>query len=199
VRYLLLFPLAAITANAQPFSFGVKGGIPLTQYVDASGPYQTITNPYIVGLTAEVRLPFGLSLEADGLYRHLNYTFDFCTLGTCEQSKTTGNDWEFPVLAKYRLPLGARLRPFADTGIAWDTLSGLRQTTVNDDIFGFITSVTSTSHPMELTQRTTAGFVIGGGIDVHMLAFHISPEVRYTRWASQQLGYLSPRGDYVLA
>jgi len=28
------------------------------------------------------------------------------------------------------------------------------------------------------------GFVIGAGIDVHALVIHISPEIRYTRWAS---------------
>src|SRR5450759_4324649 len=58
----LLFFLAA-SAFSQPFSFGVKGGVPMTDFVSAVRAQNinasTTTNRYIVGLTGEARLPFG--------------------------------------------------------------------------------------------------------------------------------------------
>ena len=44
-------------------------------------------------------------------------SFDFGS----HRGKTTGNDWEFPLLAKYRFHLKA-VRPYVDAGIAWETL-----------------------------------------------------------------------------
>jgi opacity protein-like surface antigen len=55
-----------------------------------------------------------------------------------------------------------------------------------------ITSTTTTSNPPELHKKTTTGFVVGAGLDVHVLVIHISPEVRYTRWGAQH--FLSPNG-----
>ena len=62
--------------------------------------------------------PFGLGVELDALYRHLNYA--------SSSAATTANAWEFPLLAKYRFkaPL---VRPFVDAGVAWDTLEGIKQ------------------------------------------------------------------------
>ncbi len=73
---LLLFTSAA--AFSQPFSFGIKGGLPMTDFVDAvNGQNFTAsayTNRYIIGPTAELRLPFGLGVEFDVLYRHFGYS-----------------------------------------------------------------------------------------------------------------------------
>ena len=44
---------------------------------------------------------------------------------------------------------------------------------------------TQNSNPSELQNRTSTGVLIGGGVDIHALFLHISPEVRYTRWTSQ--------------
>src|SRR5437870_3932168 len=88
-RLLLVFLLGAVSAFSQPFTFGVKGGVPLSDFVStaqsaiiAAGPFftstsnasfSTSTNRYIIGATAELRLPFGLGIEFDALYRHLHY------------------------------------------------------------------------------------------------------------------------------
>lgn len=193
MKPLFLLPLGAFSLCAQPFSFGVKGGVPLTDFVDTRPyvGYSTDTNRYIVGGTVELRLPLGLALEVDALYRHLNYASNSCLLGLgCGQSKTVGNSWEFPLLAKYRLPVKV-VRPYVDAGIAWDTLTGLSQTKTQEDIFGTVFSNTLSSHPSELYHHTTEGFVIGGGIDLHVVLIHISPEIRYTRWFNQQFLGLS--------
>src|SRR5664279_4887966 len=75
---LLSVFLSAAAAFSQPFSFGVKGGMPLTDFVGAVRAQNinasTTTNRYIVGVTGEARLPFGLGVEVDILYRHFRYS-----------------------------------------------------------------------------------------------------------------------------
>lgn len=182
---LLLFTSAA--AFCQPFSFGIKGGLPMTDFVDAvNGQNFTAsayTNRYIIGPTAELRLPFGLGVEFDVLYRRFGYSSSGLLGGitsTITNKTTTGSAWEFPLLAKYRFQ-GKLVRPFVSAGIAWDKLSGLTQ-----DVHTIVAGVTNSSSgtPTELHNDTTRGFVMGGGVEVKALVIRISPEVRYTRWGS---------------
>jgi opacity protein-like surface antigen len=206
----LLLLLGAGPAFSQPFGlfgFGIKGGVPLTDFVNATsglggfGNYVETTNRYIIGPTAELRLPFGLSVEFDVLYRHLNYEFGnpAClqapVLNTCAlSSSTTGSAWEFPLLGKYRFH-GKFLRPYVDAGVAWNTISGLKQTIEEVPKSGQTisqTTTTSTSTPTELLNTTVAGFATGAGVDIHVLLLHLSPEIRYTRWGAKN--FLSPDG-----
>jgi hypothetical protein len=131
----------------------------------------------------ELRLPFGLGVEFDALYRRVNYNDSFFAIGASTASRTTGNAWEFPLLAKYRFP-SKIVRPYVEAGIAWDTLSGLIQTTTHETGSSFFFT-TTTSSPSELRHSTVKGFVMGAGIDVHALLIHVSPELRYTRWDNQ--------------
>lgn len=199
---LLLF-LGMVPAFSQPFGlfgFGIKGGVPATDLTNATsglggvGNYVETTNRYIIGPTAELRLPFGLSVEFDVLYRHLNYeygnsaclqvpVFSACTLS----SSTTGSAWEFPLLAKYRFP-GKVKRPYVDAGVAWNTMSGFHQTITEVPISGQPSvpqTTTMLSPPAELLNETVAGFATGAGVDIHVLQLHLSPEIRYTRWGAK--------------
>jgi opacity protein-like surface antigen len=197
MKALCLLLLAAAAGFSQPFSFGVKGGVPLTDFVDAvrtqNFTASTNTNRYIVGVTGELRLPFGLGVEADVLYRHFGFSSIGGTSGittTSTAKDTTSSAWEFPLLAKYRFK-GKIVHPFVDGGVAWDKLSGLTQT-VTKAVAG-ITSSTTTSTPSELNQSTTIGYVMGGGVDVKVLLIHITPEVRLTRWGAKH--FLDPNGN----
>ena len=190
MRFWLLFLAGTAAAFAQPFSFGIKGGVPLTDFFDAvhsdNFGYFSSTNRYIVGPTAELRLPFGFGIEFDALYRHLHYTSvepSANPLISSVTSSTESGAWEFPLLLKYRFhfPL---VRPFVDGGVAWDTLSGLSQTVTQIiPVSGTITS-SSNSSPSELQHSTINGIVFGGGVDIHALVIHILPEIRYTHWTS---------------
>ena len=77
MRPLFLLLFGAVSALAQPFSFGVKAGVPLTDFLNAAESQQfafnSTTNRYIVGPTAELHLPFGLGVEFDILYRRFDY------------------------------------------------------------------------------------------------------------------------------
>lgn len=154
--------------------------------------FTTSTNRYIVGPTAELRLPFGLGVEVDALYRRFSYNGTGGISGittTLTSTDTTSNAWEFPLLLKYRFPMKIA-RPYVDAGVAWDTLNGLTQA-VTSTVAG-ITSTRSTSNPPELSNSTSRGFVLGVGLDIKALVIHISPEVRFTRWGAQH--FVDPNG-----
>ncbi len=186
MRPVLLFLLVTTCGLAQPISAGIKAGVPLTDFLNAaqSGTfnYSAPTQRYIVGGTVEVRLPLGFAVEADALYRRLGYTGSGNLVDVFTTSHTTGSNWEFPLLLKYRFHFPI-VRPFLDAGVAWDTLAGLQQTISEVSPV----SLSSNSSPAELKRNTTMGFVLGAGVDIHALFLHISPEIRYTRWNAQQI------------
>lgn len=180
MRSVLLLLLASTPIFAQPFSAGIKGGIPLTDFVDAAGNqsfnYTASTQRYIIGGVAELRLPAGFGVEFDALYRHLSYTGSGSLANVLTTSSASASNWEFPLLLKYRFHFPV-VRPYVDAGAAWDTLTGFKQT---------VTGVTN-SELSDLKQNTTMGFVLGAGVDIHAVFLHISPEIRFTRWNSAQI------------
>jgi hypothetical protein len=184
-----LLILAAAAASAQPFAIGVKGGMPMTDFVDVVRAQNinasTTTNRYILGVTGEARLPFGLGVEVDVLYRHFRYNSSSGVsnlTSNITNIDTTAGAWEFPILAKYRFK-GKFVRPFVDGGVAWDKLSGLTQTVKN--VVATVSHSTTTSSPPELANSTTRGYVLGAGLDLKLLLIHITPEVRLTRWGAK--------------
>ena len=183
MRPLFLLLLGAAALPAQPISFGLKGGVPLTDFIDTvtsssgvSGFSQT--KRYIVGPTVELRLPWGFAIELDALYRKFDYQITVTGLSPFT-SNASGNDWEFPLLLKYRFASHAFVRPYVDAGVSFDTLQGL-----SDTVTSTVNQIT-TSSPPELHNSKTIGAVLGGGLDIHFLFLHIEPEIRYTRWTSQ--------------
>ena len=193
MRSLLLCLFGSFAAFGQPISVGVKGGVPLTDFLEtvSSGNVfvRSKTQRYIVGPTVELRLPAGFGVEFDALYRHFNYNATTSLANAVTSIDTTANAWEFPLLLKYRFPMKV-VRPYVNAGVSWDKLSGLTQT-VRRVVAG-VTGSTSSSNPLELNQDTTRGFVMGAGIDIHALIIHISPEVRFTRWGAQH--FIDPGG-----
>lgn len=195
VRSILLVSLAAISAAAQPFSFGMKAGAPVTDFFTGTGTtqnvYTSITNRYVIGPTAELRLPFGLGVEFDALYRHFSYESPGFSPAPGIQLKSgleqaSGGSWEFPLLLKYRLPVPV-VRPYLDAGISWNKIAGLN---------GLVCAINCgyTSNLQSLRHDTVAGFAAGAGVDLHVLFLHVSPEIRYTRWDADQ--FQAPTGGF---
>ena len=148
-------------------------GVPFTGSLTAPEngvlQYNAPVQHYIVGPEVELRLPFNLGVEFDALYRNLQYSAGQVSLNA------SGSNWEFPLLLKYRFKFPVA-RPFLDAGAAWDTITGLKET---------LNQVATT--PSELVKNTTAGVVLGAGVDIHVPFLHLSPELRYTRWNSNQI------------
>jgi len=173
---LLLSPAVALAAG--PLSVGVKVGLPMTDFVKTvQGTSSTVTNRYIVGPEVELNLPFGFGAEFDVLYRHFNFTNIngvFNSAGAALTSTGSAGNWEFPLVAKYKFH-GKIVRPYVEAGVAWDTLTG---------VTGTVSHFAGLS--VNPAKNTTTGVVIGGGLDIHAVLIHIKPELRYTRWTSQQ-------------
>jgi Outer membrane protein beta-barrel domain len=182
---------------AQPVSFGVKAGVPLTDFIDTvSGDrtvVSTVTNRYIIGPTVGLNLPAGFGVEFDALYRHFNYNSSVGLVDVLSTTRTTGNSWEFPLLLKKRFGGEGPLRPFLDAGVNFNKISGISQS-VRTLVRSTGVTTTSNSNPAELKNDFTAGFTIGGGVELHLLVLHISPEIRYTHWGTQQFNGIFPLG-----
>ncbi len=181
---------AASPATGGAFSFGVEAGAPLTEFFQDTMRGTLIENStthrYVIGGKAELRLPAGFGLEFDVLFRHFEYNAAIEVIDSLphrvmprlvtgyELQRTTGNAWEFPILAKYRFAKPF-LKPYIDGGVAFDTLSALNQT---------FDTIVNPNSPEQLKNRTTAGFVVGLGAEIHARLVHITPEIRYTHWRS---------------
>jgi len=81
---------------------------------------------YIGGAMVELGFASHFSLEVDGLYRPLGYTFaGIEPNGTLNSvSPATVVTWEFPVLAKYRFAFRG-VRPFVEAGPSFRTTGNL--------------------------------------------------------------------------
>ena len=184
MKNLIIFFAGAMTAFSQPFSIGVKGGVPINDFVNgtstAGNVLSTTTNRYIVGPEVELNLPYGFGVEFDAMYRHYNFQ------GTGVSGTNTGistGAWEFPLLAKYRFPIPV-VHPFIDGGVSWDHLTGTGVTVSN--VFPGPNAGPGASN------TTVFGWVAGAGIEVHASVVRIEPEIRYTRWGDQH--FISSNG-----
>jgi hypothetical protein len=173
---LVLLLLLGTTGVFAQLSFGVRGGLPLTNFFEAaSNPDETFTSSatrFIIGPTVELRLPAGFGLEADALFRHFQYNGTTNLVDELVRSSAS-NAWEFPLLVKYRTP-GVFVKPFLDGGVAFDHWSGTNQ------IVAAVTGIGSSSG----TSGTNVGIVLGAGIELHLPLVRLSPEIRYTRWSA---------------
>jgi len=186
MRILLPLLVSAIPAFAQPLTVGAKVGVPATDFLSTVQSsrfgFNSSTQRYIVGATAELRLPKGLGIEFDALFRRFHYDGSSNLADVLLSNRTTGNAWEFPLLFKYRFPTRV-VRPYFDAGMAWDTLSGLQQT-ITQTVSPSRVIATSSGSPQELKNNTSKGVVLGFGLEIRALLLRISPEVRFTHWGS---------------
>jgi outer membrane protein with beta-barrel domain len=151
-RLILAAIVSSVPAMAQ-LSVGVKAGVPLNDvYVNAGQgqfPRFGTTDRYLIGPEVDLNLPFHLGVEADALYRRYR-------LGG-----SGVNEWDFPILLKYRFSAIPVLHPFVDAGPIFNHVSEIQSVTSN---------------------VSAPGVVIGAGIDFKLLILHIKPEFRYIHW-----------------
>src|SRR5260370_37674480 len=98
--------LPTLAFSQRLISFGVKGGVPLTDAFSGG------SKNYVIGPMVELKLPVGFAIEADALYRPLN-------LAVISIFAATFNDVgsvEFPILAKYHFLRAPIVKPYAEAG-----------------------------------------------------------------------------------
>jgi hypothetical protein len=180
VKQIAIFFMLTVGSSAQPIGFGLKGGVPLTDAFSdrtIAGPdshtrFFSDSKGFIVGAMVELRLPYGLAVEVDALYRRINLsstTTATTLLSSLIASNSTGErSWEFPILPKYRFYSGL-IRPYMEAGPSF------RNTSVSG--------------------LSGKGFTLGGGVEAKALIIRLSPELRYTRWGSDSFSNpaFSPR------
>lgn len=156
-------------AFPQSVSFGLRGGVPLTdafsdatyQGVDFTRHIFSNSKAFAVGPLVELNLPLGFSIEADALYRRLNLTTVNRVIP--QQSVTISNgysSWEFPVLGKLRVFPLPFVKPYVEAGPTFRTTGS------------------------SFNNFSKAGFTAGVGVELKLFKIRISPDIRYTRYGS---------------
>ena len=165
IRKILVFlSLTTAAVTAQGIGYGVRGGVPLSDFIKAESKTGTLTNVVkgrgnvIIGPMFDIRLPFGLGIEADALYRRWD--------STGITSTGSNSTWEFPVYGKVRVP-GIVVRPYAGGGLNFQRLGDVKKL-----IGGTI------------GDSSRRGFLAAGGVEIKVPYVRISPELRFTRWGN---------------
>lgn len=128
---LLLLPsgLFAQADHSIPLTTGFKVGAPLTREGSWGTFAASSDSRWTGGPTVEWKLPYGLAVEFDALYRNQRRTFTYpLTLGGdvnayLMSSYAKTDIWDLPLLMKYRFRVGG-LRPFVSAGYQWSRRSG---------------------------------------------------------------------------
>lgn len=131
---------------------------------------------FVLGPILELRLPLGLAVEADALYRPMEFKVQQTNarlasflLGTATGLALVNrvNVWEFPILAKYRLPVPF-FKPYLEAGPSF--------------------RATGASLAKQMSGR---GVSAGIGVETRLGPLLLAPEMRYTHWGADG-AYSSP-------
>ena len=192
------------SANAQRFAFGVAGGIPfsdanrsaqIASRFSGTGLWSLSTRRYTVGGTFEIAAPFRLHLEVDALYKRTDTTqHAFFSPSFGNITRIAANNWEFPMLLKYRWD--RRFRPFLALGGTFRRLQGFD---ASIETFAIGLSPPHSVFRNRIDQPLTQGGIASGVGFVLMSAPHslkITPQIRYSRWTSER--FLATRNQVEL-
>jgi hypothetical protein len=161
-KILVCCAFSAASLSAQNIGVGVRGGLPLTDFVKAESRTGALTNVVrgrgnvIIGPMLDIRLPLGLGIEFDALYRRWD--------AEGVLSRGSANTWEFPLYGKLRAPMPV-LKPYAGAGVNFQRLG---------DIGRFLGGASN--------DPNRRGLLLAGGLEIKVPFVRLSPEVRYTRW-----------------
>ncbi len=171
-----------------PVTLGFKVGVPVTDMLSASntgglngsvpGDYSAHTPRYEFGISSEFHLPLHLRFEVDGLFKRNGFDSGIAGTGGVIYRPTTFNDWEIPGLFKFNV-LNGHVRPFVDIGAVYRHISTITQTTFGIEPYGALDD-----NSIAMRNRNTYGGVAGFGLTFKKGPFELTPEARYTRWAS---------------
>jgi len=118
------------------------------------------TSP-VIGVVTEIALPKRLSMEVGAFYRPLNAEdISVFSNGVTRKTRFTVLTWEFPILAKYRLPI-LKTNPFVELGPSFRASGNLNG-----------------------AKPSRYGVTSGLGMDLPWGGMAISPTLRFTHWTA---------------
>ena len=165
---------------AQPVSFGIGAGIPVTPMIIADPPRRADTSRFTAGPLLEVRLSRGAALSADFLVQHAGLS-----LPAAGPRSAGAWRWDVPATVLYRFRAG----PFVRAGVAVNRVFAVNGADeCGHGPFGETFYCLGGQPLAELRHRSTIGFVAGAGWRFGLGRIHIDPEVRWTRWRDRNFG-----------
>jgi hypothetical protein len=190
-KSLIVLLIGLTPAPAQRFSFGMKGGVPLTAFFDTATVairggivgYSSDTRRYTFGPVVEWRLTGHAGMELNALYRRFGYhraeNTSVSGVTTISSLTSRGTSWDFPVLAKYRWQ--SRVTPFVSAGFALRYMRPGRTRGVStvQTSNGTITTPVDTDEGAPLFIPGAAAAI---GVEFGRGRVRLIPEFRYTRW-----------------
>ena len=189
LQVLLAIILTAPLACAQLVSFGAKAGVPFIEDL----PGHDESRPYIIGPSVEFRLPAGFAAEADALYRRIGSSTAFLSsintipptfpALTSFSERLRGNEWEVSLVGKYYFHRRSRWQPYVGTGYAFRTI-GTRQD-ISQTLIDANGDAHNDSFHVHSRSDLGVGAVAAAGVRFRAGHFSLLPEIRYTRWGSQ--------------
>ena len=201
---LLLFGLAPLEAQVD---IGVTGGVPLTPFIlntsagDRSGFAQiaSATRRYTIGPNLEFHIHGPVGIETGALYKRFGFdtvsASSVFSLGpTAERvvSSTTGNSWEFPILAKVHLRFLPGVNGFLTAGPSIRRLTGVTEAgertlypTCPPPCAIQIVDY-KTDSPAAMDRRISIGAAFGAGFEFRIGSLRLDPGFRVTRWDSER-------------
>ena len=157
----------------------------------ASAPRRYTVGPY---LEFHIRGPVGI--EADALYKRFGFDTVSSSYGAPftgrTASTTTGNSWEFPILAKVHLRFLPRLNGFLTAGPSIRWLTGVTESSQRTIYPTCPPPCTiqivdyRTDSPVEMDRRTSVGAAFGAGFEFKIGTLRLDPSFRVTRWDSER-------------
>ncbi len=196
-RAVCLFALlAAGECGAQLVGFGIKGGVPASGDIDSYSAWSE-SKRYVIGPMIDITLPLGFGAEVDALYRRTGFRTANGGFWGSYEARYRANTWEFPMLLKYRLPLPLA-RPYAEVGYALRHMGG------SSSSVGYTVDIPTGERRAyasrgEWNPDPSHGIVTGGGVEFGGRRLRIAPEVRYTRWNNDPVGFYGTQGYRVSA
>jgi hypothetical protein len=199
---LLISTFMAPSAIAQWLQFGVKTGVPITEYYDTGSygglhvdaHYTATTRRYILAGSIEWRINHSLGLELDAQFHRMGYVAYVNTFNNGNFTNSVvdviGDSWDFPLAAKYYLPRGHRLFVLGGGVLRYvGPVRGHGHETDGSLITqASTTTAIDTTDPSELRKRFYPGVTFGAGVDCPAGRVTIVPESRYTRWTANISG-----------
>jgi hypothetical protein len=207
VMKAFLFLILPSILSAQIFSFGAKGGLPLTPTYDSQfessrffeGTAVFEMKRYAFGPTVEAKLPLGFRVEVDGLYQHVRTTAASAgafPTGALTFMATTATAWEIPMLLKRRF--GHRtFAPYAAVGSTLRHIGDVNETEwILPSFPGYSPSFTHAVYPSGEPLR--AGITAAAGVSIKTHGLRFEPELRYTHWTSDHYLATTEQLDFLV-
>jgi hypothetical protein len=203
LRVAIVILSCSLCLPAQRLSFGGRFGVPLTNAFDPSGGTLSFTAPrgnlsynsqnqrFLIGPAVEFRMLTNAAIEIGALYRRVNFESHSVRYypyaperegARGGSSSTSASIWEFPVLFKYRVPVRSA-HPYVSAGPSLSYVARIRTSLTCFDFIGPCRSLGVIDEAMELRSRSTAGVVLGAGIELAASRIRLSPEIRYVHYS----------------